>query len=235
MENNQQPLPSEQKTDQLNSVSPTTSYHPSKTFIVLMLMLLILTVGVGGYFLGANKSQVVQNQTQPVPQAPQPSPTPVDETADWKTYRNEEYRFGFKYPSTWKLEERSSSSLKIAESLESLRDPYIYTPINWYRSYQDVEENTGFVYDAKSKQWGYLAFDPHERASKPEDFTELEKIFTTLDGTPVYCLSHEGGANYLIHLPNNIFILMYTLGCIVSPSELYGELYGILVSFDTIP
>ncbi len=36
---------------------------------------------------------------------------PKDETADWKTYRNEEYGFEMKYPANWVLDERGVTEL----------------------------------------------------------------------------------------------------------------------------
>ena len=41
----------------------------------------------------------------------QPSPT-TNLTANWKTYRNEEYGFEFKYPSAWKYQEDNSRKNK---------------------------------------------------------------------------------------------------------------------------
>ena len=100
MDNTQQPLPSQQ-TDQLHSVSSSTSHSPSKTFIILMVIVMVVAVGVGGYILGANQNQVPQSPPQPVPPITQPSPTPVDETVNWKTFISSEGKFSFKYPEEW--------------------------------------------------------------------------------------------------------------------------------------
>lgn len=99
MENNtnNQPLPPQEK-EQLHSVSPKTSYHPSKIFIILMVVFLVITVGVGGYILGTKQNKIAQNQSQPAIPTPQPSPTPVDETANWKTFRSDNHGFEIKYP-----------------------------------------------------------------------------------------------------------------------------------------
>ncbi|MCL5003814.1 MAG: hypothetical protein M1352_00930 [Patescibacteria group bacterium] len=56
----------------------------------------------------------VPNQTPAATPTPTQSPlstpsasTLTDETANWKTYINNDYGFTFKYPSSWKLEKRS--------------------------------------------------------------------------------------------------------------------------------
>lgn len=93
-----------QQKDQLHSVSSTVYPNPSKTFIILLVVMLIVIVGVGGYILGANQNQIAQNQTPPATLITQPSPTLTpDPTAAWKTYRNEEIGFEFKYPPDWSL------------------------------------------------------------------------------------------------------------------------------------
>lgn len=108
MENNQQPLPSEQQKDRSHSVSSTTSYTPSKTFIILLVILLILIVSVGGYMLGAKRNKTAQNQPLPTPIIhPSPAPLPskasategVDETANWKTYTNSKHAYLIRYPN----------------------------------------------------------------------------------------------------------------------------------------
>ncbi|EKD64754.1 MAG: hypothetical protein ACD_50C00309G0005 [uncultured bacterium] len=89
-------------TDPIQQPSvPQSSPHSSKTFIILIVVILIAAVGMGGYFLGANQNQVVQPPTQPIVPATQFSPTPVDETANWKTYTNTKVGFRIKYPSRY--------------------------------------------------------------------------------------------------------------------------------------
>ena len=76
MENNNpsqpspQPLPSEQKREQLHSVSSPTSHSPSKTFIILIVVILIAAVGVGGYFLGIRSNKPLPDVNSVVPSPP---------------------------------------------------------------------------------------------------------------------------------------------------------------------
>lgn len=100
MENNS--LNPSQQPSQVSQSSP----HFSKTFIILMILLLVAIFGVGGYILGASQNKIVQ--TKPVVQTLQPSPSPVDETANWKTYTSEDGTFSFKYPSDWAYEKKGS-------------------------------------------------------------------------------------------------------------------------------
>jgi len=59
-----------------------------------LLIVFILGVLVGGGILAW--------QFGSLPSLITPTPTPpIDETADWKTYRNEEYGFEMKYPKDW--------------------------------------------------------------------------------------------------------------------------------------
>ncbi|MBI2609959.1 hypothetical protein HYW53_02165 [Candidatus Giovannonibacteria bacterium] len=74
------------------------------TNIVLIAVIVIL-VGTVGYFALTNKQGPATQQTITTPPAgiptptPQAStPTPADETANWKTHRNEEFGFEFHYP-----------------------------------------------------------------------------------------------------------------------------------------
>ena len=93
---------------------------------ILIGLAIIGIVGSGAYFLGKNssKSEVVNPPTQKActeegKQCPDGSyvsrsgpncefagcpnslPSPIDETANWKTYTNIEYGFSFKYPKEW--------------------------------------------------------------------------------------------------------------------------------------
>ena len=70
--------------------------------IVLVIVIVVL-VGAVGYFAFVKKMEPVTQQPTPpattqtsTPQ--QPSPTPINETANWKTYKNDTYSFEVKYP-----------------------------------------------------------------------------------------------------------------------------------------
>ncbi len=78
-----------------------------KGFVNIVLVVVIaLLMGTVGYFAFVKKSEPVTQQptlptTTQTPTPQQPSPTPINETANWKTYKNDTYGFEVKYPSDW--------------------------------------------------------------------------------------------------------------------------------------
>jgi len=70
-----------------------------KTNWKYIIILLILAVLVGGGILGYIK--FFKKEIISVTQIKKPEKVLKDETANWKTYRNEEYGFEIKYPKDW--------------------------------------------------------------------------------------------------------------------------------------
>lgn len=68
---------------------PETAHHR----YLIAAALILLAIGLGSW--------IWHNQ---VPKLfPTPKTPIADETSDWKTYRNEEYGFEFKYPANWEV------------------------------------------------------------------------------------------------------------------------------------
>src|SRR3989344_297930 len=67
--------------------------HPAKIIWTSVLLVLVIAAlgGMAWFFFFYNNDVLVEN-SQP------PTINSQDETADWKTYRNEEYWFEIKYP-----------------------------------------------------------------------------------------------------------------------------------------
>ena len=72
---------------------------------IALIALVVVLAGTVGYFALVKKQEPVAQQTTPpstttqTPTSQQPSPTPINETANWKTYRNDKFGFEFKYPA----------------------------------------------------------------------------------------------------------------------------------------
>ncbi len=82
--------------------------------VLAIIVIAVLIIGIAiGYFI--NKFYVIE---QPAAPATTSTPPPTDETANWKTYRNEEYRFEMKYPKDWKVREVSSTNFLQAYGFE---------------------------------------------------------------------------------------------------------------------
>jgi hypothetical protein len=81
-----------------------------KTNWKYILIVVILAVIVGGGILRwVNKQEISPTE---FPQIPKKVEKIEDETADWKTYRNEEYGFEFKYPPTYLLKDQLAGEEK---------------------------------------------------------------------------------------------------------------------------
>ncbi|HBP00767.1 MAG TPA: hypothetical protein DD454_00925 [Candidatus Moranbacteria bacterium] len=121
--------------------------------IALIVAVVAVSAGVIGYMF-AKKTQAPEIVKDP---AGPPSPKtelaqPADETADWQTYRNEEYGFEFKYPINWMLSEDKGNNFDLPivdivspETQELIKDrkiPYVSDlSIYYYPSVADESEN----------------------------------------------------------------------------------------------
>lgn len=66
--------------------------------MILLVAVALTALSIAGYFYFQNK------QYKYVPSKKTPATTPNDETASWKTYKNEKYGFEVKYPPGWVAE-----------------------------------------------------------------------------------------------------------------------------------
>ena len=81
------------------------------TPIAIIIVIIVAILAVGAVVLVYQ--YYWQPQTAPAP--PEPS---ADETANWKTYRNEEYGFEIKYPNDWYIYANNSSDVFIQSTKE---------------------------------------------------------------------------------------------------------------------
>lgn len=84
------------------SVSPVPESVPVKNiFKVVPFVLIAIFFGAGLVFAGIEigKKQIFPTSVSNTNATPKPIVSPSDETANWKTYTNEEYEFEIKYPS----------------------------------------------------------------------------------------------------------------------------------------
>ncbi len=92
--------------DSFNAPTQTSEPHhniPKLAFVLFIALLTIALVSSVAIYLG--KERKVSSST---PAMSKTTTTVGDPTADWKTYRNKEFGFEFKYPSDFSLEEKTN-------------------------------------------------------------------------------------------------------------------------------
>lgn len=104
--------------DQNSSLNVPVEPAPSPSKLPMILLILVLAVGSGaaGFFLGQTLSRStpptnpsgdkaaapIQSSTPTVSSTPAAT-VPTDETASWKTYTSDRYKYSIKYPPLWSL------------------------------------------------------------------------------------------------------------------------------------
>jgi len=68
-----------------------------KGFAPIVIVLIIVALFVGGIFIW----QYFEKEEVKIPEEKTSEEMTIDETADWKIYRNEEYGYEIKYPQDW--------------------------------------------------------------------------------------------------------------------------------------
>ncbi len=154
--------------------------------IVAVIAGLIVAGIVAGYqYIWLPRQQELSPQKLPlaeekVTSTPQtPTPIPKDETADWKTYKNEEYGFEVKYPKDWEVVEDSSilffDNPLYAKEYKLLEGPgfsYKYKDYAWIdigRYPEGVRTSAGTVTkDTKIKDFVYKLYSKDHFVSVEE-------------------------------------------------------------------
>lgn len=108
-------VPLQETHETLKISTSSDPKHFPKMLLIGLAAGLIIIIGAGiGYFLGVNNAQ--QPTPEPMVQVTQPSSTPTpDPTANWKTYTNTAIGFSFKYPSSLKIANETSSSASLVD------------------------------------------------------------------------------------------------------------------------
>lgn len=93
-------------------MSTSQKFSVNQKGLAPILIVLILAALVGGYFLYQQQAKSPSAPTTPPATSStfQPSPSPADQTANWKIYTNNRANFSFSYPNNWFISEQVSNN-----------------------------------------------------------------------------------------------------------------------------
>lgn len=130
------------------------------------LIVIILAVIVGGgilayqyWWLPKEEAKISGTKLLEVKASEEVSPkeTPEDETANWKTYRNEKYKLSVKYPPDWRIIDFQS------ETNMGTLDTFGFISLTLKNSYCDLEQEAAFLVQNYKTYNPFLGYEEYAR------------------------------------------------------------------------
>ncbi len=101
-----------------------------KYILIVVILAFLVGGGILGYCWWTAKQEIPLTKFPEIKKPEkivEPEKVTEDETADWQTYRNEEYGFEIKYPNNYETKEEFSVSPITEQEISLTEDPYIKT------------------------------------------------------------------------------------------------------------
>lgn len=180
----------------------------STYFFPLLVFSMITLVGIGYYVFKSD-------QIKPSPQV---SVSPTPPTTDWKTYKNQEYGFKFKYPPDWIIQPVASENTigQFGEYFEG-GEPGGSSPLYLYISIKPYE--TIFAQDIKNDGTEVINHEKVKIDDKIYDLNthkqfEVEAAYKIIDYIPIKDINRADLYLYFSHT---------NTGCSILPADTQDE------------
>jgi len=171
---------------------------------VPLIIIVLILAGAGVFYLSKSNISKVLAPTPSVKITLSPSPV-SDETANWKTYTNNTYHLGFKYPGNYSFNE-NADKIEINSPLSSCNPALVFNSVEYKQIYE--------VQIAIKKRYGSLEKILEEEGGK--NYGWEEKTFNGKKGfsidvgaemiTPYTRYLVEGYTGEVLDIQNNIFV-----------------------------
>src|SRR3989344_8749741 len=150
---------------------------------IILIALVVVLVGAGGYFI------LRKDETPQVPFSEPTTPAPVNQIADWETYRNEKYGFEVKYPPNWVVVEDYQNSTPLINIIKQKDDNVgeAFAPFS-YPTYRGSTRTATYISNFSIYPTGYPSEPPNWelvlRNITLDESVKATSDFTLDDGTP---------------------------------------------------